>query len=113
MAEEIVKPRGRYGAISLMLALITFSVAMTVTMIAVQTSKAGSIYDVIFPIFAVLVGICAPLAHIVGVALGVAAIVRSGDRPWFGFFGAVLNTLAIATGIGLTYLAAVGLASVR
>jgi hypothetical protein len=113
MADEIAKPRGRFGALSVMLALIAFSAAMTATMIAVQISKAGRIYDVMFPILAVLVGICAPLAHVVGVAVGVAAIVRSGDRPWLGFFGAVLNMLAIATGIVLTYLAAAGLGSFR
>jgi hypothetical protein len=111
MADEIAKRRRSYGVMSMMLALVTFSVAMTATMIAVQTSKAGPVYDVIFPIFAVLVGLGAPAAHAVGVALGVAAMVRPGDRPGFGLLGALLNTLAIATGIGLAYVAIIGLGS--
>jgi hypothetical protein len=113
MANEVAKPRRSYGVISVMLALITFSVAMTATMIAVQTSKAGPIFNVIFPIFVVLVGFAAPVAHAIGVALGVAAIVRPGDRRGLGILGAVLNTLAIATGIGLAYLAVIGLGGVR
>jgi len=113
MANEIATPRRSYGVISVMLALITFSVAMTATMIAVQTSKAGPIFNVIFPTFVVLVGFAAPVAHAIGVALGIAAIVRRGDRRGLGLLGAVLNTLAVATGIGLAYMAVAGLGAFR
>jgi uncharacterized membrane protein len=113
MADETAKRRRSYGVISVMLALIAFSLTMSAIMIAVQTSKVERIYDVIFPVLAILVGVCAPLAHVIGVGLGVAAIVRAGDRPGLGVLGAALNTLAIASALFFTYLAVAGSGAVR
>jgi hypothetical protein len=115
MVEGIAKPRRQFGPISVWIALVTFSVAMTATMIAVQTSKAfaGPVYDVVFPIFAVIVGVGAPVAHVVGVYFGVVAIARPGDRRGLGILGACLNTLAIAIGISLVYISLVALGSFR
>ena len=115
MVEKIAKPRRPVGAISVWIALVTFSVAMTATMIVVQISKAyaGPVYDVVFPIFAVIVGVGAPIAHVVGVYFGVVAIVRVGDRRSLGILGACLNALAIAIGVGLVFISLLALGSFR
>jgi hypothetical protein len=112
MIDEVAKPRRRYGALSVRLALVTFTLAMMATMVVVQTSKTRA-YDVVFPVFVVLVGLAAPAAHAIGVALGVGAIVRQGDQPGLGVLGVCLNALSMAIGIFLVFVALMGWAAFR
>jgi hypothetical protein len=114
MVDQVVPPKRSYGRISVLLALGTFTLAMTATMVTVQMSRTpGLIYDVAFPIFAVLVGVAAPAAHAVGVALGIAAITRKGDRRGLGILGTCLNAVAIFIVVSLIYIALQGLAAFR
>jgi hypothetical protein len=106
--------RGRLGLWSVWLALIAFSCSMTAAMIAVQSSKTpGPLYDVVFPVFAVIFGLAAPIAHFVGFGLGMTAIFRAGDRRGLGILGACLNAGAIGIVVLLVWAALQGLASFR
>jgi hypothetical protein len=110
---QAMKP-GRFGIISVWLALGTFSIAMMAAMITVQTSKTpGSLYDVVFPIFAVVFGLLAPMAHVTGFILGVIAIFRRRDSRGAGIVGACLNAIAVGIGVMLIWAALQGLAAFR
>jgi hypothetical protein len=109
-----VLPGGRYGILSVWLALGAFSAAMTAMMVTLLTSKStGAVYGVVSPIFVVIFGLMAPLAHIVGLGLGVGAILRRNDRRGLGILGVCLNGLAIGIGVLLVYASLSGLGPFR
>jgi hypothetical protein len=104
-------PRRRsFGKLSVQTAVGIFALAAVLLILFYEIPAKASWHDVAAGAVVIAVGILAPLGHLVGVVLGIVSFFRSGDRPGLGVVGILLNSLVIALGVLLIYMAASGLA---
>lgn len=112
-ADQVAAPRRSYGKLSVQIAVGIFVAATALLVVFYQFLDKTRWHDIAAGAVVIAVGILAPLGHLVGVALGVMALFRIGDRRVLGVVGALLNGLVVAFGILLIYLAASGLRRVE
>jgi hypothetical protein len=110
-ADAAVAPRLRsFGKLSVQTAVGIFALATVLLILFLQIPDKASWHDVAAGAVVIAVGILAPLGHLVGAVLGIVALFRTGDRPVLGVVGVLLNSLVVALGVLLIYMAASGLA---
>ena len=111
VADAVAQPRRRcFGKLSVQTAVGIFALATVLLIVFFQIPAKASWHDVAAGTVVIAVGILAPLGHLVGIVLGIVSFFRSGDRPWLGAVGILLNGLVVALGVFLIYMAASGLA---
>ena len=106
---------GRCGKISLWLALAAFctAVAGTIVLLSLPRGRLSDIWEAINIALIVVVLLVVPLAHLVGLGFGLAALVRRNDRIKLGILGALLNGGALALAIAFISLSLRGIAAFR
>jgi heme/copper-type cytochrome/quinol oxidase subunit 2 len=99
-------PRSHFGAWSLVLAAVALIIAVAtfVHFVNVPNDAPEDIRNFAGSLFLGGFLIVAPLIHLVGLAFGMAALVRAGDRKGLGVLGIVLNAGAVSIGVGLVWL---------
>lgn len=101
-----ISSRSHFGAWSLALAAIAFVIAASTFAVFVNVPKDApeDMRNLGASLFSGGFLIAAPLIHFVGLAFGITALVRPGDRSGLGLTGIVLNAGAISLGLGLVWV---------
>jgi hypothetical protein len=98
--------RSYFGALSLVLAALALIIAVSTFIVFVNVPKDApeDMQNFGAALFSGGFLIAAPLIHLVGLAFGIAALMRPGDRKALGVTGIVINAGAISLGLGLVWL---------
>jgi hypothetical protein len=110
LAPEPAGARISFGRLSVRIAVWIFIVTTAILIAYYQIPKKSQWQDIASTVVVIEALILAPLGHLVGFVLGIMALFRAGDRRFLGFFGVLLNSVVVAIGVFLVYMAASGLA---
>jgi hypothetical protein len=111
-ALEPAERRVSLGRLSVCIALWLF-VGMAVLLIAfyrIPEKPPSRLHDVAATVVVAALFVVAPLGHLTGFVVGIAALFRKGDRRGLGILGLILNSGVVVLGIFLVYMALSGLA---
>jgi ABC-type glycerol-3-phosphate transport system permease component len=105
--------RRRSGTRSLIIAAIAIAIAMATLLPYLMIAQDAPDLAKSIATYAFIVGFVtvAPLLHVVGFVLGIAALVRSGDSKLRGVLGLILNSAAVLVVVGLIWLGLSALAA--
>jgi uncharacterized membrane protein len=98
--------RRHSGTWSLIIGLIAIAIAVTTLLPYLMISKDAPDIAKSIATYAFIVGFVtvAPLLHLVGFVLAIAALVRRGDSTLRGALGLILNSAAVLVVVGLIWL---------
>lgn len=93
------KPHSRLGIASLLTAILTFLIVTFLTIMAmIFGSKRSSLNEPLSTVWGILFFIVAPIAHGVGLILGIIALFQKGRKKVTAVFGILLNAGFVALG---------------
>ena len=84
------------GAIAITIAVVTLLPYLMISKDAPDIARSAATYAFLIGFVTV-----APLLHVVGFVLAIAALIRSGDNKLRGVFGLILNSAAVLVVVGL------------
>ena len=93
--------RRSFGALAFVFVVVAF--VLRTIMLGVHTSLpadiSGGARDAAGWVFFLVLLVAVPIIEITGIALGIGALFRSGDRKVLGVVSAVLNALSLVGGV--------------